>query len=46
MKKIFKKMKDKEDLRNFGMLFIRVGVGVRLVFAFIGTCMIIVSKTM
>ena len=46
MKRIFKKMKDKEDLRNFGMLFIRVGVGVRLVFTFIGTCMIIVSKTM
>ena len=46
MKRLFKKIKDKEDLRNFGMLFIRVGVGVRLVFAFIGTCMIIISKTM
>ena len=46
MKRLFKKMKDKEDLRNFGMLFIRVGVGVRFAFAFIGTCMIIVSKTM
>ena len=39
-------MKNKDDLINFGMLFIRVGVGIRLVFAFIGTCMIIVSKIM
>ena len=35
-------MKNKEDLRNFGMLFVSAGVG----FACLGTCMMITSKTM
>ena len=43
-------MKDKDDLRNFGILFVGVGVGVGLGVACIGTCigtcMIMASKAM
>ena len=35
-------IKDKDDLRNFGMLFVSAGVG----FACLGTCMMLTSKSM
>ena len=35
-------MKDKDDLRNFGMMFLGAGLGS----AYLGTCMILGSKSM
>ena len=35
-------MKDKDDLRNFGMIFVSAGIGS----AYLGTCMMLKSKSM
>ena len=35
-------MKDKDDLRNFGMIFVISGLGS----AYLGTCMMLRSKSM
>ena len=35
-------MKDKDDLRNFGIMFLCAGLGS----AYLGTCMVLTSKSM